>query len=591
MTKALAPAVVLLGLMLGLWGIRWGLPDSRRLSRIMPPGLDGAAFQTELANSWYALDQELGENRDLNPKASSVFAGLIDVPAGWTTPPKELLNSYRSFYVRTEQEDEQSILIVLSHMKPRQLQFRTHQFAYGALYIYSVGAALAAGAATGLVTLKASLLVYLGDPSKMAAMYLAGRLLSVAAFTACGLMLLRLGRSYVGLEAGAFGAAIFLMTPAAVVNSHLLKIHMFWAFFALWAVERSAHVLRRGALKDYAAAGTVAGLAMASFLGAWPACLVVGAAGAMRLAGLHEPDGRPQKPLPELQGLLVSGLCAVAAFLIISPYWILDFGEARAQMTRANGLVGGLHPTHPWLFIRTALRHSVTDPVLTLMFGGTALALFKGRREPALLLCAVAFLLGLVFIVTVGIVVPTVQVRYFLGWAGVGALLAGRLLQELRAQKGVAGRLGTATAAIVLAGLACQGISYARNYSLDEGDRSNHVLAGEWIEKNVPAGETIGLLRLPQPSNSPFFRYDRYRLRFIDPKAAATLPPEKLPRWLALTWPDFFEDRAALGPTLSRYELRADFEPVTPFPWIRIDPTSTPANPAVELYRLTEKPG
>lgn len=585
--KALPAALVLLGLSLGLWGIRWGLPGPERLARVLPPGLDGPAFHQALADSWSALHRGLGENLMVNPKSFGSFTGVVEVPAGWKTPPPELLNSYRSFYVRSEHEDEQSILLALSRMKPRQLQFNPHLFTYGAFHIYSVGAAIAAGAVLGQVAVKGSLLHYLAHPADMASMYLAGRLLSVAAFVGCALMLLRLGRRWSGGdEAGAFAAAIFLMTPAAVVQAHVLKTHTFWAFFALWTVDRCADVLSRGALKDYAAAGAVAGLATASFLGAWPACLVVGAAGAMRLAGLHEPGGKPCRPLPEIKGLVVSGLCAGGAFLLVSPYWVTGFGEAMAEMKVLSGF-SALDPVHIWLFATNALRRSVTDPVLTLMFGGAALALLKGRRDPVLLLCAFAFLLALASTATVGGVIATRQARYFIGWIGVGSFLAGHVLQELRALKGAPGRLGTVTAVIVLAGLASQGFSYAYNFHLGAGPRSNHVLSGEWIEKNIPAGETIGLLRYPQPSNSPFFRYDRYRLKFIEPGVAPTLPPEKLPRWLALTIPDY-DDRPALAPVLGRYERRAVFPRAKLFPWVELDPSSTTANPLVEIYVLKE---
>ncbi|MBI2385857.1 MAG: hypothetical protein HYV14_07575 [Elusimicrobia bacterium] len=586
--KAPAAGVVLLGLALGLWGIRWGLPGPERLGRVLPPGLDGPAFHQELASSWSAMHASLGENLMVNPKSFGTFTGIVETPAGWKTPPKELLNSYRSFYLRSEHEDEQTILLALSRMKPRRLQFNPHLFTYGALHIYSVGAALALGAATGLVTLKSSLLHYLANPADMGGMYLAGRLLSVAAFVGCGLMLLRLGRRHAGGgEAGVLAAALFLMTPAAVVQAHVLKTHTFWAFLALWTVDRCAAVLARGSLKDYAAAGTVAGLATASFLGAWPACLVVGAAGAMRLAGLHAPDGRPRPPRGEIAGLLAAGLCAVGVFFLVSPYWLTNLGEATAEMKVLSGF-SAMNPSHVWLFATNALLRSVTAPVLTLMLGGAALALLKGRREPVLLLCAFAFLLALASTATVGGVLATRQARYFIGWLAVGSLLAGRLLAELRALKGPAGRFGTATAAIVLAGLACQGFSYAYNFSLGEGARSNHFLSGEWIEKNVPEGAQIGLLRYPQPSNSPFFRYDRYRLKFIEPGLAASLPEAQLPRWLALTVPDY-DDRPALAPVLSRYERRAVFPRARLFPWIALDPSSTTANPLVEIYALKGK--
>ena len=109
-----AVAAVLLALSLGLWGIRWGLPSSERLARVAPPGLDGPEFRRVLAESWSAMHQELGENLMANPNSMRTFKGVVETPAGWKTPPKELLNSYRSFYVRSEHEDEQSTLLALS---------------------------------------------------------------------------------------------------------------------------------------------------------------------------------------------------------------------------------------------------------------------------------------------------------------------------------------------------------------------------------------------------------------------------------------------------------------------------------------------
>lgn len=569
---------------LGLWGIRWGLPGPERLARVLPPELNGPAFREELAASWSAMHKDLGENLMLNPKSFQSFQGVVETPAGWKTPPKELVNSFRSFFVRSEHEDEQSILLALSRMKPKKLEFRPHLFTYGALHIYSVGAALVVGAATGLVTLKSSILFYLDDPAKMAAMYLAGRLLTVAFFIGGALMVLRLGRRSLGAEAGFLGAAIYLMTPQAVVQAHVLKNHTFWTVLALWTVERSIRVLETGTLRRYALAGAAAGLTTASFLGAWPACLVVGAAGFLRLIGLHDPKGKPCAPWPELQGLVLSGACAAAAFLITNPYWIVDFKEALLEMKVLSGF-GGFDMTHPLLFVRNALRRSVTDPVLTLMFGGAALAVLKGKKDPPLLLCGLAFLIALACMATVVGVVSTRQARYFTGWVALGSLLAGRVLQELRAMKGPAGKLGNATTAIVLAGLLCQGLSYAHNFALGEGEKSTHFRAGEWIEKNVPEGATIGLTRYPQPSNSPFFRWDRYRLRFIESTIASSLSEKLLPPYLALTMPDH-DDRPWFGANLGRYELLASFPRGKLFSWVDIDPTSTTANPLIEVYGL-----
>lgn len=547
----------------------------------MPPGLDGPEFRGQLADSWSAMHKELGEDLLANPNSFNGVLGVVETPAGWKTPPKPLLGSYRAFFLRSENEDEQSVMLMLSRLKPHKLQLNPHVFTYSTTHLYAVGAALALGAATGAVTLKSSIRYYLDDPPKMAAMYLAGRLVSVASFIVTALLLLRLGRRYAGAEAGFFAGALYLMLPAAVAQAHVLKNHAFWPVFILLTLERCAVVLERGRLKDYAAAGAASGLAVAAFLGAWPACLAVGAAGAMRLA-------RGGKPKAELQGLVLSGLCAAGAFFLVSPYWLVDWNEAMLEMRLLGSLNGGFDLTHPFIFAGGALRRAVTDPVATVMLGGVTFALLRGRREPFLRLCAVSFLIAFAAMSTVSYVTGTGQARYFLGWIAVGCLMAGRLLQELRALKGPAGRFGTAAAAVILAGLLCQGLSYADNFRRGEGEASNHFQSGAWIEKNVPAGETIGLMRFPQPSNAPFFRYDRYRLLFAEPKAFASLPEKRLPAYLALNMPDY-DDRPGLGASLARYELVASFPRPRLFPWIALDPTSTPANPLIEIYRLKGK--
>ena len=145
-------------------------------------------------------------------------------------------------------------------------------FVYGGAHIYSLGASLGVAAAAGFVELHRSLAPYMAEPDKMAAMYLTGRFLSVAAYIGCGLLLLRIGRRFdqwVGWLAG----LLFLFSPAAVVQAHVLKAPHLWAFFALWSVERSLSVVVGGKRRDYVLAGFAAGLAVGASLSAatvWP---------------------------------------------------------------------------------------------------------------------------------------------------------------------------------------------------------------------------------------------------------------------------------------------------------------------------------
>ncbi|HEX4049241.1 MAG TPA: hypothetical protein VH309_15445, partial [Elusimicrobiota bacterium] len=493
-----------------------------------------------------------------------------------------LLNSARSFYLRSAHEDEQTFLIILSRMRPRRLQLNPHLFTYGGAYVYSLGAWLALCAALRVAALHASMAPYLADPSLMASLYFSGRLFTVAAYLGCALLLLRIGRRHLGERAGLLAALFFLFAPIVVVQAHVMKNHMLWAFLFLWTLDLSLDALAAGGLAAYAAAGAVSGLTVGAFLAAWPACLVVGAACALRIFALRKPAAA------ELKGLAAAAAASAAAFFASNPYWLLDWRSARAEMKVLSGW-GTFDLSHPFLFLGHSFVHAVTWPLFALIAAGAAWAAAKGRREPALWLCLFAFLSGLAMMTTVGDVTVVRQARYFLGFLAVGQLLAGRAAADLLRWKGgrpwIAGAL-----ALLLAYLASAGAAYAYNFHEDSGARSTHVESGEWIEAHVPAGASIGLLRLPQPSNAPYFRYDRYDLRFIESAGLfATLPASQLPEYVAVTSPDY-DDRPAMEPALSRYELAAEFDRSSLFPWFRIDPTATTADPEIDIYRLKRAP-
>lgn len=569
---ALGAGLAALGLALGLWGIRWGLPNRAKLARVLPPGLDNPQFHQELMDSWAAMHKRLGVNLMLNPEAIVSFHGVVKTPAGWTKPPEALMSSVRSFHIRSAHEDEQTMLLMLSRLKPKKLQLNPHMFTYGTIHVYTVGACLAAGAVTGLVTLQNSLMPYLAAPEKMAAMYLTGRLLTVAAYVGCALLLLLIGGKYFDLKTGALAGVLFLLAPAAVVQAHVLKNHTLWTFFTLLTLYLSANILARGRLRDYALAGLAGGLTVGTFLLGWPACLIVAAAGAIRMS-----QGRPWRR--EASGVAVAALCAVGIFFLTNPYWILDYHDAMAEMKVLGRSAPSL--SKPFLFIAGPLRRGITAPFLALMFAGAALAAKRGRKEPVLLLCLCAFLVSLAGTTILYDVVHTRIARYFLGAIAVGALLAARAALELWRKNS----LGRIAAAAVVLNLALHGFTYARNFHLDDSGHSSKIRAGEWIEANLPPHSELGLLFLPQPSNAPLFRFDRYNLVFIEPPIFKTLARSELPRYFSLTTMDV-DYKPMLEPNLSHYERIAFIGREELFPWLPVDETSTTANPVFEVYRL-----
>jgi hypothetical protein len=577
----LRPALLAgLGLALGLWGIRWGLPSRARLEKVLPPGARTPHYQEHLMASWSSLHESFGSDIMVSTESwAAPFSGVQRVMPGWTEPPALLLNSARSFYLRSAHEDEQSFLIVLSRMRPWRLELNPHLFTYGGAYIYSLGAALAAGAVLRLASLHTSMAPYLADPGQMASLYFVGRLYSVACFIGCGLLLLRLGRRHLGADAGFYAALLFLFSPDAVVQAHVMKNHMLWSLLLLWTLERSLALLADGGLAAYAAAGAASGLTVGAFLAAWPACLVVGFAGFLRAVFRRETVASVVK------GLAAAGAASAAAFFAANPYFILDFSSARAEMKVLGGW-SAFNIGHPIVFASRVLPSAATWPVLALILAGAAWALIRGRREPALWLCAFAFAAGLAMMSTIADVVDVSQARYFLGFLAVGLLLAGRAAADLLASGSKLRPAAAAALALTLSWEALAGATYAHNFAADAGDSSTHARAGAWIETNVPAGSAIGLLRLPQPSNAPYFRYDRYELRMIEsPRLFASLPAGDLPPYVAVTSPDY-DDRPAMEPNLSRYELAADFPRARLAPFLAIEPTATTADPQIDIYRL-----
>jgi hypothetical protein len=554
-------------------GLSWGLPSTARVERILPAGTFGPDLHEALTASWKKMHGRLGKNLMLNPESFSKLQGHVDVAAGWRQPPSVMLDPIRSFHVRSVHDDEQTLLLILGRMRPRRLQLNPHFFAYGGAYVYPLGGWLGLGAVLGQVPLHTGLAPYLSAPEKMGKMYFWGRLASALAYLGCVFILLEIGRRHLGLWAGVAGAALFLLSPGVIIQAHTMKPHPQWTLFTLWTLLIALDVLRRGSLRSYAWAAVTAGLAVGTVVSAYPACLIIGAASALRIWR------QPELWHIDVRRLFCAAVISVAVFFIVNPYWILDSGKVAAEFAVLKGWMT-FSPLNPLRIAWGPLRHSLTFPGFALWLMGTAWALWAGRRAPEIMLCAVAVLLVLAPSVMVARVIDVRQVRYFLPAIGIGGLLGGALLSGLWSRLRI---VGPVVCLLIFANLAVHAALYVGNFSTTASAVSNHSLAGDWVDKNVPAGSSIGLFRLPAPSNTAYFRYGRYALRLMEhaPFADGRTP---YPEYLVLTRPDY-DDRKLLGTALEQNYESLKIFPRPQLGWARIHPSATTANPEIEIYK------
>jgi hypothetical protein len=568
-----AGCVAALALCFGLWGLGWQLPSRERLSWVLPPGADTPEARASLEESWRRMHASLGEDLMIASQDATSFKGLQAAPSGWVRPPEVLVNSVRSFYLRSAFDDEQTFLILFSKMRPRELDFRPRMYLYGGGYLYPLGAWMGGCALLGLGHLSHRLADYLAHPEWLAGLYLSGRLFSTFAWLLGGLYLLFLGRKFVGKIEGFAAALLYALSPALITQAHVIKQHTLWPLWAMASCHACLLLIENGSLRLYALAGLAAGLSAGTFHLAAVCCLFPAAAALLRL------DARRRFDIP---GLALAALCSVAGFLLVNPYWIPDFSTVRAEMA----VNAGYTRFSLWaliLFLSRHLRLAMTWPVELACAAGLVLAWRRGDARLRLI--------GLFFLVSLTPVLVSIAafqergMRYAIMAVPLGGLLAARAFESIPRRR----TRGWVYAAVFLH-LLLSAATAANNFSKAGGPGSTYRLAGLWLEGRVRPGERVGLWDLPRPFNAPYCRLDRFNWVFLDWRDAERLSSADLPDWIVLFQPRLFRRPQALA-VLKGYEKSASFERPWLVPWLRVHWSETSANPVFEIYRRREGGG
>ncbi len=557
--KLAASCVLLSGLCIGLWGLRWGLPGPARW-HVLPEHLRRSPeAMREFSESWRRLYEGIAQaHRELRAEEPITYSrGVEEFRAGWRFPPGNLLNSCRAMLLQSEHPDEKKSFIILAHMRPWKLEFKPLYVQYGGAFIYPLGAFLKAVSWLGACRLVPEVEYYLLRPEEMGLLYLCGRLFVLLFQIGCLWVIYSMGRRLASPAAGVLAALLFALCPNIVDNSHVVKPHPFAAFWTLSACWFLVSFRRR---RGYWLCGACAGMAVGAnfslvFLLALPLLLLAG----RKASGEAEPG--------EWRPAAAGCLAAAAVALLFNPYLVFAF-EDFIWETRGVDMRG--RPEHLlaflpafWIGMGPFLAIVAAAGVLGSLASGVG-----GRRLLAatVLGCAVPIFVRFGFFTAPGFL------RLYYPLVAVAVLLGVDLLWRLKP------RWRALAAALLLADTGLRGVAALENMRLDSGPSSTRARAAAWIEAHVPAGSRVGLSRYPEPAHTPPLRFDRYHWVITD--RLESLKPGQSPRFLVLGE----SGREALGdPSKAGYRKAAEFRPWEPG-WAKARDNSVFANMAFTIY-------
>ncbi len=335
--------------------------------------------------------------------------------------------------------------------------------------------------------------------------YLA-RYVSVAVGVLTTLMVYRLGRRAYSRETGVGAAIIFGLTFLPAREAHFAVSDAPVALGVVITLYLCLKIVERAGWSDYLGVGVALGLSAATKYSAGLLILPIGAAHLLSRRYADWP-----KRLVNIWRLLITGLASIIAYLLVSPYTLLEYDKFWANFSENlnSSRVGfqglNLDPAGGAVFYSKSLIWGFGWPLFVLFLSAVVFALWRHRRVDIFLLTFPV--LGLLYMQR--------QEMYFARWlmpflppmavlasetlhSGINTLT--RFNQTPRLQKFIL-HPSSFILLITILTLPSTYAAYhaARIFSLP--DTRSQALA--WIRENVPAGSNVAAELLGPPWGPP----------------------------------------------------------------------------------------
>ncbi|MFA7328384.1 MAG: glycosyltransferase family 39 protein [Candidatus Ratteibacteria bacterium] len=483
------------------YGIGWGVPGEYRKALVFSSPNEAGYFLEPMKSARANIYEKVGSFGEFLSVGASLDAGServisIHENGGLVKKvPLNLVNSLRSYLLRSYGADEQRAVIALSNFRPLEKKFNPHFFQYGGAYLYPLALTVKLADFFKFLKLQSSIDNYLEQPVEMGKVFIAGRCLGALAAVCSLLFFYLFVRLLFDKKTALFASFFYAFCPAVILWAHYLKPYAYVLFWFNGGLFFIAYVLKREKWRSAAVLAAVfSGLAAGTLV--VYGYLFLGLILAVFLAGRSD-----RRPFP----WRFSGVCLavfLGVFLLVNPCLVPSFREFLLEAKGVSGMWQfGITPERFTLFFGGTLRYGLGTPLWFAAAFGLVLAVLRHSKEDIFLV------LLLVPFLVYGASSTTGYAHYILPFFAIMALLAVRFLVFLLSLRKA--RMGAGVYLIfTLLFTAFYGI--AASFSFREPNTRD--IAGKWIKENIPYGSMIAMPDLPSPWRTPAFPFAEYRL-------------------------------------------------------------------------------
>jgi len=560
----------LLFIFLHFYGINWGIPNSRVSSLIFKDIENIKKFTPAMLNTYLEIREIQSYYGIPYPSNYQQKEKVIIKLDGDKRVSKELINSCRSYLIRSSGADEQRGIIALSKMTPSKLDFNPRFYEYGGVYLYPMGAFFYLLSKLKILVLTSDMSFYFLHPEEMGKIYMYGRI-----FGATGAFISIIVFFWICKELFQDKRLIYLLTffygtsAGFVMWSHYLKP---FSYGLLWFLSAIYFLIRFYKAKDTKwlyTASIFSGLSFGTLLTYgyiyWAVVIFI----------LFFNKDIKWK----IKNLIFTFIIFLGVFLITNPYVFLSHKEFLQEI----------------VYLRTYWHKEVSIKSILIFLFNT---LRYGMGTLLWITVIIGFLLGFVYksekLNWMFLIIILPAFLYFAfttpEWVHYSIFLypflilsAGFFFSRIRLK----------IVEPILIIVALYTILYACSYVNLLGRENIRIEAGRWINENIPSDKTIGLLEAPSPWRTPPFRFLDYKIIIAQNKTE--IEKEK-PAYFIVSEYQWLRGTGieAIKEILSGYEIFKKFEKKPSLGWIKFKyPEYIPydwchPNPVILIWKRKE---